>query len=414
MLFSKYFYISFILLFYNISLFCQVNNYIEVDLYPEKDIVRLQYNSSILSFEKYESFSLPSENLNLQNSIIKYRVLDNADTIFLFNGIINDSMRLGVIDFNRNNNFSDDHQYYYNINTVRKSNFLPSFLIPLNLKDSAAERIYFRPVFYKSENLKIGGIDSLLQQKYYMLLGQNDYNSGTFKINNSHYFIFLVRGSSYMKSKYAVYNAGNNKSINKDSIIRTMRFISTENSIIVDSHLISVENIPNILNRVRINYTDIQQAHRAALMGYFQGQYPPAFKKEDINGKNFFSADHKGKYILLDFWGTWCIPCIKVLPQIAEIHERYPKLQIVSIAWEMDSSGMKKIPSYIEKYKMNWINIVDVQGDEMENNVNALFDVTSYPTTILIDPEGKILHRGGSDEIPLLNELLKKVFEKKL
>ena len=57
---------------------------------------------------------------------------------------------------------------------------------------------------------------------------------------------------------------------------------------------------------------------------------------------------------------------------------------------------------------MDWVNICDMNGDL--NSINTLYNISSYPTTILIAPDGKIIHRGSTDKIQELDEKLKRAF----
>lgn len=122
------------------------------------------------------------------------------------------------------------------------------------------------------------------------------------------------------------------------------------------------------------------------------------------------------KYTLIDFWGSWCGPCIQALPDLKKVHEKYrkdPKFQLVSVALEK-REDLPKMKSLMEKHGLTWQNIVEFQGkrDGLPNYDQLVmhFDVTSFPTTVLIDKEGKIVYRdSGSDSFERLNAALSKV-----
>jgi len=76
----------------------------------------------------------------------------------------------------------------------------------------------------------------------------------------------------------------------------------------------------------------------------------------DINSKMLDSNKLKGNNILYDFLGTWCRPCVALLPSIAKIHQSYKDLKIVNIAFENNEDDYNNVLKFIEKYQMIWIN----------------------------------------------------------
>ncbi len=124
----------------------------------------------------------------------------------------------------------------------------------------------------------------------------------------------------------------------------------------------------------------------------------------DIDGVEHRSKDFKSEYILLDFWATWCPPCMAQIPHIRALQERFSNgtLQVIGISADQDSSKMKDA---IGKHQMKWTHIWD------ENRLlEAQLNVLAYPTLILIDRSGKIVYRraGTGDDEKLLRILEKK------
>ncbi|WP_445458549.1 TlpA family protein disulfide reductase [Flavobacterium sp. HNIBRBA15423] len=109
------------------------------------------------------------------------------------------------------------------------------------------------------------------------------------------------------------------------------------------------------------------------------------FKNIDGSTMNFNEFKNKNKLIYVEFWATWCSPCIAMLPEIKRLHsECYNELEIINIHSER-SVDIKKIKDNIDKYQMNWIN--GISTIEINNN----FNFGACPKGFLFDQEGNLL-----------------------
>ena len=112
----------------------------------------------------------------------------------------------------------------------------------------------------------------------------------------------------------------------------------------------------------------------------------PEFKLITIDGEQISLNDFKGKYIVLDFWGTWCIPCIKGLPDMKKYHQLYSsKVVFISIACKDNTN---KVLELVNKFNLNWIQTMDQNSLE---NVAKKYQVNSFPTKIIVDNNGKVV-----------------------
>lgn len=101
------------------------------------------------------------------------------------------------------------------------------------------------------------------------------------------------------------------------------------------------------------------------------------------------NVDLKGQVYLLDFWGTWCAPCIKEIPYLEEAYDRYSDsgFEILSIAFLDDPVDIKQFRD--DSYPMPWLHTRVAWGDD--GTIRDLFEITSFPRPILVDDDGIIL-----------------------
>lgn len=115
------------------------------------------------------------------------------------------------------------------------------------------------------------------------------------------------------------------------------------------------------------------------------GEKFPDFKTKFIyKGKNFTLNQTQGKYRLIDFWGTWCIPCVKEMPQLKQFYEKHKdSLTIIGIA----NDNYQNWTAFLNKHHYNWIQLLDNGPIKLSEDLK----VEVYPTKYLLDPSGKII-----------------------
>ncbi|MDQ3016450.1 MAG: TlpA family protein disulfide reductase [Bacteroidota bacterium] len=129
--------------------------------------------------------------------------------------------------------------------------------------------------------------------------------------------------------------------------------------------------------------------------GIEQGGKASDFEAQRMDGSSFRLSDEKGKYILLDFWGSWCGPCRKEHPQLVRVYREFNNasfkgadgFDIVSIGMDGNAANWKKA---IDSDSLTWPNQI-LQQAMFESPIAQAYTVRQLPTRFLIDPKGILI-----------------------
>ena len=124
----------------------------------------------------------------------------------------------------------------------------------------------------------------------------------------------------------------------------------------------------------------------------------PNFETKDVKGNKIKLTDFKGRYVLLDFWATWCAPCMAQLPFIKKIRDDYSDNQLVIISISSDAD-FRRFEDVVKEKKMNWIHIFG------NNDIPVKFGVNAIPVIFLIDKNGIIIFNEKGNEKDILKLL---------
>ena len=114
----------------------------------------------------------------------------------------------------------------------------------------------------------------------------------------------------------------------------------------------------------------------------------PDFAEKDLDGKPLSIAGYKGKVLLVDFWATWCSPCVKELPSVLATYEKHHSHGFDIVGISLDSSE-SKLKEFIASKKMPWRQYYDGKG--WESKLGGKYGVKSIPATFLLDKTGTII-----------------------
>ena len=131
------------------------------------------------------------------------------------------------------------------------------------------------------------------------------------------------------------------------------------------------------------------------------GAVAPNFTLPTDNGSTLSLSDYKGKYVLIDFWASWCGPCRASFPAIAKLHDQYAgKLTIIGVSLDRGEAPWRKA---LDEEKCTWAQAWDQKGVAAKT-----YAVSAIPLLVLVGPDGKIIGRYGKADV---TDELKRLFK---
>lgn len=294
------------------------------------------------------------------------------DKLFLFDySIINNSITMKPADYSGVNNFH--YQYAYNGSIKDDSVFLR-----MSAKNPSIR--YYNQI----------------EQRFFLVVSLEEYKIGLLKINNT----FLKIKITHSQFPSAFYDRSNSK---------IFLDINDWNQYFVVGDTVYLENKKYLINNVAYSGDTLYFSYLGEgklSFGAYPGEYAYNIISTDLQTNAPFNLNKfSDKFVLLDFWGSWCEPCIKSIPDLVKISKKYKSsLEIVSIA-EDYQNHIGIIKNLIRNEDMRWIHLFENLKDASEGTIAYRYKVYSYPTQILINPKGKIIFRSTTNSKLIENKL---------
>ena len=319
-----------------------------------------------------------------------------------------------VIDLNNDNNLTNDSSLSW-IGEYKKSDSgriqLPTLEIGIKYKtvqDNAIKdnRIRLRFSRYNEEEILKVFSSKFLIYNQAVSFYNNSYRSGKIRLSEKRYEMAIqdVDGNG-------IYNDSTDAfiiDINQDSKL-DWNYDSPE--YYLQNNLFNIDNVTYEISYVTPSGDElgIKKSKRyVSPKGILEeGQTAPTFKCKDIYGNEVSLNDNISEYILLDFWATWCGPCVAEIPYLKEAYNKHKEknFEIIGINYDKDLQLLKK---FIKDKQISWKQISDFPFDS--GPIAKQYRVLALPTTYLVDKNGKILAKNirGSKLITVLDSLFTK------
>jgi thiol-disulfide isomerase/thioredoxin len=309
-----------------------------------------------------------------------------------------------ILDTNMNNDFRDDKVYSFlkkDLIKVKKEDW-HKYIIREKMKieylfkgNIITSHQYITIYPFSTEHLTIDFQDELQQKFYVTGYSRDNIKVGKFNANMTIYSQSIIPSDLFQQSEMIFTLKQNNQ---PGRPFRIKKIFD------LDGRKFQFDSISGNGKFLFIKRMDTGMR----ISGVFKNFYIEKLQAKEMNANTIITLFPDDKPLFLDFWGTWCGPCIELSPSIKKLHEKYNgQMQFISIAADNDSS---KVLNYIKKNKMDWIQIYQSQfGMPDERQVLDRFQISAYPTFIIIDKSGKVVFRDiGTKGFQLLENFMKK------
>jgi thiol-disulfide isomerase/thioredoxin len=311
---------------------------------------------------------------------------NNLKSLKVFYGVDTAGTRVIIFDSDFDGDLSKETHYLFPpaLNfTKQAEEALLAAMKPVAIRYPQLPSIYLKPSLFNCCVKYLNKIDSI----WHLVLEVAYYRKGKFNVDKTMYEV-RVSGSPTPEFRSEIEDVYLFDSKAATAMNDSDPPYKINDDVIVNSHQFLLDSLSKYGDTIWIKDSIIGNSALGSRVGLFA----PNIKTTDLNKNPFNLAEFRGKYVLLDFWGTWCGPCIDLMPHLRAINTRYAKsgLQLVSIAYDK-KADFDKLITLTADLEMSWINIfsdMDAVG-----GIPSLYNVTCYPSSILLDPAGKIVFR---------------------
>lgn len=330
--------------------------------------------------------------------------------VLILVGTAQNNKRIIIVDSDNNNDFNGEKilEYDYPVSIERQKQ-LDSIIPLVRVKydyyingKKISKNTIIKPSPYPGSLQLTFSTKNEIEKNFYLFVGIPEYKKGKFKVDKTHYDFYVSNSfttTTFTNKNTSIFiNDQNSKipsQLNGDIPYQIGDIFNAKGK----DYLIQSISIWG--NALKLKYLG-ENTHPT---GFSEGYFIPKFHAKKLDNSVFMLDQYPDKYILFDFWGTWCDPCLKIIPELKKINQDFSNknLVLVSIAFDRD---LNKVKDFVTNENMDWIHVFVDQSKTEKNSLVEILKITSFPSTILIAPNGEIIAR--NKDLNELREILSK------
>lgn len=367
-----------------------------------------------LSVQMLRMYSLRDLNEKLKNKEIDSFAFKNfIYGIYAVAGF-KEGKQILYIDANNNKDFSDEEEIVFNRDFRLKTSKNIEIIDSLKLHKIISSNFYKKKIVTKTSHIKVfpykdyfsfnNPTDEIKNYNNLHIVGQyNQHYTGSIDVSSKRYKIALQQDYG----RTTIFVAEENKPYKP-----TIKGVYTptyklNDTIKFDKLYYKIDSLNITKKLLYLSLVD----KKLIKFGRLKGEKIKNFTLQEISGdkKKLYDLLNEKDYILFDFWGTWCGPCIKLTPDLKKVYEKNTNIEIVGVAYDFDEKNVKK---YISDNDLKWTQVFEKRKfkDTLKfNKIVGQLKVVDYPTYIIVNKQRKILYRGyGKNALDSIKLILNK------
>ena len=112
------------------------------------------------------------------------------------------------------------------------------------------------------------------------------------------------------------------------------------------------------------------------------------FMHRDLDGVEYRLNNYKGKWVVVNYWATWCTPCVKEIPDLIDFHNRHQGKDAVVLGVNMEETSDENVKKFLSRFDVSYPMLL-AEPDSR----TPLGEISGLPTTFIISPDGKVVHK---------------------